>query len=240
MAYNIILATGIQHSDWIFLYIAKWSALDSKSSWYPSPYIITTFFSLWKLLGFILLTTFKYTIEYYHSWASLVALLVKNPPAMQDTLARLLSWEDAGMWSRRDRLSTSVFLGCPGHSTGKESTCSVGDLGSVPGLGRSPGEGNSYLLQYSDLGNSMNCIVHGVTKSWTGLSKLHFRFHYHSHHAVYNIPWLIHFTVGILCFLTYLIHFATPSPPLVFVFMSWELFWLVGFCLHIPHISEIT
>ena len=41
----------------------------------------------------------------------------------------------------------------------------MGDLGSVPGLGRSPGEGNSYPLQYSGLENSMDCIVHGVTES---------------------------------------------------------------------------
>ena len=44
----------------------------------------------------------------------------------------------------------------------------------IPGLGRSPGEGNSYPLQYSGLENSMDCIVHGVTKSWTRLSNSHF------------------------------------------------------------------
>ena len=47
----------------------------------------------------------------------------------------------------------------PCGSTGKESTCNVGDLGSIPGLGRSPGEGKGYLLQYSGLENSMDCIV---------------------------------------------------------------------------------
>ena len=46
----------------------------------------------------------------------------------------------------------------------KKSACSVGDLGSIPGLGRSLGEENGYPLQYSDLENSMDCIVHGVTK----------------------------------------------------------------------------
>ena len=51
------------------------------------------------------------------------------------------------------------------------STCNVGDLGSIPGLGRSPGE---YPLQYSGLKNSMDCIIHGVTKSRAWLSKLHF------------------------------------------------------------------
>ena len=52
-----------------------------------------------------------------------------------------------------------------GDSGGKESSCNAGDLGSIPGLGRSPGEGNSYPLQYSGLENSMDSIVHGVTKS---------------------------------------------------------------------------
>ena len=54
------------------------------------------------------------------------------------------------------------FLGFPFGSAGKESACNVGDLGSIPGLGRSPGEGKSYPLQYSGLDNSMDCIVHGA------------------------------------------------------------------------------
>ena len=59
-------------------------------------------------------------------------------------------------------------------SAGKESACSVGNLGLIPGLGRSPGEGKGYPLQYSDLENSMDCIVHGVAKSRTWLSDFHF------------------------------------------------------------------
>ena len=62
----------------------------------------------------------------------------------------------------------------PGSSAGKESACNAGDLSLIPGLGTSPGEGNSYLLQYSGLENPMKCIVHGVTKSWTGLRDFHF------------------------------------------------------------------
>ena len=54
------------------------------------------------------------------------------------------------------RLPTPVFLGFPGGSAGKESACSAGDLGSIPALGRSPGEGKSYPLQYSSLENSMD------------------------------------------------------------------------------------
>ena len=49
-------------------------------------------------------------------------------------------------------------LGFPCGSAGNESACNVGDLGSIPGLGRSPGEGKGYPLQYSGLENSMDCI----------------------------------------------------------------------------------
>ena len=52
-------------------------------------------------------------------------------------------------------------------SAGKESACNTGDLGLIPGLGRSPGQGKSYTLQYSGLENSMDCIVHGIAKSRT-------------------------------------------------------------------------
>ena len=156
---------------------------------------------------FLLVTVTSNTI-----WASLVAQLVKNLPAMQETLVQFLGREDSlekgtathssilGLpwwlrwqrihlqWGRpkfdpwlrkipwrRERLPTPVFLGFPGGSAGKESTCNVGDLGSIPGLGRSPEEGNSYPLQYSGLENSMDCIVHGVARSRTRLSDFHFR-----------------------------------------------------------------
>jgi len=66
------------------------------------------------------------------------------------------------------------MMGCPCGSPGKESACNVGDLGLIPGLGRSPGEGKGYPLQYSGLENSMDYIVHGVTKSRTRLSDFHF------------------------------------------------------------------
>ena len=67
-------------------------------------------------------------------------------------------------------------MGFPGGSAGKESTCNAGDLGSVAGLGRSPGERKGYPLQYSGLENSMDCVVHGVAKSRTGLSNFQFHF----------------------------------------------------------------
>jgi len=60
-----------------------------------------------------------------------------------------------------DRLPTPVFLGFSCGSNGKESSFNVGYLGSIPGLGRSPGEGKGYLFQYSDLKNS-----HGLYSPW--------------------------------------------------------------------------
>ena len=71
-------------------------------------------------------------------------------------------------------------LGFPGGSEGKESTCNVGDLSLIPELGRSSGEGKGYPLQYSGLENSIDCIVHGVTNSQTGLTDFHFHF---------GLPW---------------------------------------------------
>ena len=88
--------------------------------------------------------------------------MVKNPPAMQET--PVLYWVGKIHW-KRDRLPTSVFLDFPGGSAGKESTSSAGDLGLIPGLGRSFGEGKGCSLQYFGLEYSMDCIVHGVAKS---------------------------------------------------------------------------
>ena len=84
-------------------------------------------------------------------------------------------WGGSHRWGlQAERLSP---LGFPCGSAGKESACSVGDLGLIPGLGRSPGEGKGYPLQYSGLENSIysiDCIVHGVAKSQTRLSDFHF------------------------------------------------------------------
>ena len=63
--------------------------------------------------------------------------------------------------------------GFPGGPAGKESACNAGDLGSIPGLGRPPGEGKGYPLRYAGLENSMHCIVHGVAKRQTQLSGFH-------------------------------------------------------------------
>ena len=103
---------------------------------------------------------------------SLIVQLVKNPPECRRPQFHL--WVGKIPW--RDRLPAPVFLGFPCGWVGKESTCNVGDLGSVPGLWRSPGEGKGYPFQYSGLENSMDCIVHGVAKNRTQLSEFHFHF----------------------------------------------------------------
>ena len=73
-------------------------------------------------------------------------------------------------------LDTFLIGGFPCGSAGKESTCNAGDLGLIPGLGRSPGEGKAYRIQHSGLENFMDCIVHGVPQSRTGLSNFHFTY----------------------------------------------------------------
>ena len=75
--------------------------------------------------------------------ASLVAQLIKNLPAMQEPWFN--SWVRK-IHYRRDRPTTPVFRGFPGVSYGKESAYNVGDLGSIPALGRSPGERHGNLL----------------------------------------------------------------------------------------------
>ena len=102
-------------------------------------------------------------------WAFLVAQLVKNPPAKQETLVQFLGRK---IPLRRDRLPTPVFLGFPGGSDSKESPCNVGDLGSIPGLGRSPGRGmttHSSILAWRipmDI-RAWQATVHRIADSWT-------------------------------------------------------------------------
>ena len=103
-------------------------------------------------------------------WASLIAQLVRI--CVQCRRSQVNSSVRKICW-RRDRLPTPVFLGFPCGSAGKESACSLGDLGLIPELERFPGEGKGYPLQNSGLENSLDCIVHGVTKSWTQLSDFH-------------------------------------------------------------------
>ena len=68
---------------------------------------------------------------------------------------------------RRDWLPTPVFLGFPGGSAGKESTCNAGDLGLIPGLGRSPGEGKGYPSSILAWRIPWTVIIHGAAESDT-------------------------------------------------------------------------
>ena len=108
------------------------------------------------------------------------------PPSLKRKCFRLAENPEPTKWGWGQRLPPHwaprfewVQLppeGFPGGSAGRESTCIEGDLGLIPGLGRSPGEAKGYPLQYSGLENSTDCIVHGVTKSRTRLSDFHLHF----------------------------------------------------------------
>ena len=113
--------------------------------------------------------------------ASLIAQLVKNGekalvssssykganPIMGSHLqckrSWFYSWGGKIHW-RWDRLPTPVFLGFPGGSAGKESVCTAGDLGLIPGLGKYPGEGKGYPLQYFGLENSTTIQSMGLQR----------------------------------------------------------------------------
>ena len=97
------------------------------------------------------------------TWASLIDQLIKNPPALQETLG----WEDL---LQKDRLGLPLWEEGKEFPAGKEFTCNARDLCSIPGLGRSHGDGKGYPLQYSGLENSMDrgawlATAHGVAKS---------------------------------------------------------------------------
>ena len=125
-----------------------------------------------------------------------MAQLAKNPPAMWEIWVRSLGWEDPLEKGKAThfsilawRIHRLIFMDYTVHEVtksctqlsdfhlltqgdGEEPACNVGDLGSISGSGRYPGEGNGYPLQYSCLENPMDreawwATVHGVTKSWT-------------------------------------------------------------------------
>ena len=127
------------------------------SAWNSKPSIISFQFTLLGVSSTILITC---DLCLLWAYASLIAHL----PAMQET------WFDSWVGKicrSRESLHIPVFLGFPCGSACKESACNAGDPGSIPGLGRSPGDGKGYPLQHSGLENSTDCIVHGVAKSRT-------------------------------------------------------------------------
>ena len=100
---------------------------------------------------------------------SLAVQLVNNVPAMQEIPVRFQGWEDP---LEEGQATHSSILGLPWCSVSKEFTCSAGDLGLIPGLGRFPGGGHGNPLQHSCLENTMDRGVwwatgHRVTKSLT-------------------------------------------------------------------------
>ena len=125
-------------------------------------------------------------------------------------------------------LNWTVFLiGFPCGSAGKESACNAGDLGSIPGLGRSPGEGKGYPLLYSGLENSTDCVVHGVARvghNWATFTfTLHFMFlvGFPGGLVVENPPAMQEIWVWSLCGEEPLEkEMATHSS-----FLSWETLW---------------
>ena len=128
-------------------------------------------------------------------------------------------------------LTTSSLLrrGFPGVSPGKESACSAGDLGLTPRLGRSPGEGKGYPLQYSGLENSMDCRVHGVTKSWKWLNNFHLYSFTHApfflslHHQLFPLLDLFHQpTINIFLLKSYFFHFKRKNILLVPLLSSYS------------------
>ena len=121
---------------------------------------------------------FKLILIHLYNFGQLITLVFSGGSAgkvsLQCKRSQFDSWVRKICW-RRDRLPTSAHLVFPGGSAGKESACNVGDLGYIPGLGRSSGEGNSHPL-HSGLENSMDYTVQGVTKSLTQQSEFHFHF----------------------------------------------------------------
>ena len=119
------------------------------------------------------------------SWGSSSLIFIPAPLSRgEEGFLSLLSFDEQGhcvglfydayLCARLILLLT--LLGLPHSSVGKESACNVGDPSWIWGLGRYPGEGNGYPLQYSGLETSMDCIGQGVAKSQTRLSDFHFHF----------------------------------------------------------------
>ena len=136
------------------------------NSWQPHELCPTRLFCPWNFPGKNTRVSCHFLLqEIFPIQRSNLCLL--DLLAVQGTLKSLLQHHSS-------KASILWASGFPGSSSGKQSAYNVGDLGSVPGLGRSPGEGNDYLLQYSGLENPIDCIVCGVAKSQTQLSNFYF------------------------------------------------------------------
>ena len=114
------------------------------------------------------------TVKGREAWGAAAHRVAKSQTQLS-TWTTATAWHSQSPCSFMTQVSQALPMGFPGGSDHKESACIVGDSGWIPGLGRSPGKGNGYPLQYSFLENSMDsgtwwAIVHGVAKSQTQLS----------------------------------------------------------------------
>ena len=122
-------------------------------------------------------------------------IITTHPKSNCSFITVVISWLFREAVAQKGNVCTPWGMeGFPCGSAGKESACNVGDLGSIPGLGRSPEEGKGYSLQDSGLENSMDCIIHGATKSRTRLT------HFTSHGVWKMIQWCIGKEHWNLCF----------------------------------------
>ena len=166
---------------------------------------------------------------------------------MQETPVRYLAQEDS---LEKGQATHSSVLGFPGSSTGKESTCNVGDLGSIPGLGRSPGEGKGWPLQYSGLESFMDCIVHRVTKSRKQLSDFQFLVTIYGYLCFLPMWQLMCFhwkqAQGGIAYIQVNILFLPLVSGYIFVHFSWKFIFLdvyyafKCFCQHLQHWSHFV
>ena len=117
------------------------------------------------------------TGDFLHRWR--ICLQCRRP--WFDSWVRKIHWG-------RDRLSILVFLGCPCGSAGKEPTCNAGDLSSIPGLGRSPGEGNGYPLQYFALEVPWTDEPGGLQSMGSQRVRRDWATHIHTHTQVQGNP----------------------------------------------------
>ena len=121
-----------------------------------------------------------------HIMTSLIAQLLKNLPAMQKTPVWFLGQEDLLV---KGQATHSSILGFPCGSAGKESACNAGDLGAIPWLGRSLGDGRGYPLQHSGLENSRELYSPWVSKNRTRLSDFHFLYFIFSFISLIHLLW---------------------------------------------------
>ena len=143
-----------------------------------------------------------------------------------------------------DRLPIPVFLGFPGGSAGKETACNVGHLGLIPGLGRSPGERDSYPLQCSG-------EFHGLSQSQTRLSHFYFPIYSSMYMSIPisqfilppSLPTLVTITVFYICdsisICTMFLDSTYKWYHMIFIFLT-SLSMTISVSIHVPANSTIS